>query len=87
MSDQLTEQVLAIVARVKRIPVEQVRPESTFEQLGIDSLDGMNILFELENDFDINVPDAQAKSLHSVQEVIDGVRALIAEKQNAAGSS
>ena len=87
MSDQLTTQVLEVVARVKRIPVEQVKLESTFEELGIDSLDGMNILFELENDFDINVPDAQAKSLRSVREVVDGVRALVAEKQRATGTS
>lgn len=87
MSDQLTTQVLEVVARVKRIPVEQVKPESTFEELGVDSLDGMNILFELENDFDINVPDAQAKSLRSVQEVVEGVKTLVAEKQRATGTS
>ncbi len=87
MSDQLTTQVLEVVARVKRIPVEQVKPESTFEELGVDSLDGMNILFELENDFDINVPDAQAKSLRSVREVVEGVRTLVAEKQRATGTS
>ncbi len=87
MSDQLTTQVLEVVARVKRIPVEQVKPESTFEELGVDSLDGMNILFELENDFDINVPDAQAKSLRSVREVVEGVRTLVVEKQRATGTS
>lgn len=87
MSDQLTTQVLEVVARVKRIPVEQVKPESTFEELGVDSLDGMNILFELENDFDINVPDAKAKSLRSVQEVVEGVKTLVAEKQRATGTS
>jgi len=87
MSDPLTTQVIAAIARVKRIPAEQVKPESSFEELGIDSLDGMNILFELENDFDINVPDAQAKSLRSVREVVDGVRTLIAEKQRATGTS
>jgi acyl carrier protein len=87
MSDALTTQVIEAIARVKRIPAEQVKLESTFEELGIDSLDGMNILFELENDFDINVPDAQAKSLRNVREVVDGVRTLIAEKQRPTGTS
>ena len=87
MADELTAKVLAIVARVKRIPEEQVTADSTFEELGIDSLDGMNILFELENDFDINVPDAQAKSLRSVREVVEGVRSLIEAKQRAAGTT
>ena len=48
MSDQIAQRVLSIVASVKRIPVDAVSIESTFERLGIDSLD---ILFELEDAF------------------------------------
>jgi acyl carrier protein len=87
MTDELTTKVLAIVARVKRIPEDQVTPDSTFEELGIDSLDGMNILFELENDFDINVPDSQAKSLRTVRDVVDGVRGLVEAKQRETGTA
>ncbi len=46
--DPVTEQVLSLVAAVKRLPREQVRVESSFEQLGIDSLDGTTLLFEIE---------------------------------------
>jgi acyl carrier protein len=78
MSDQLTEKVLSIIASTKRIPREQVTPESTFEQLGIDSLDAVNILFALEGEFNISIPDEAARSIHSINEMVEGVRKLVA---------
>jgi acyl carrier protein len=78
MSDELTEKVLAVIASVKRIPQENVSLDSSFEQLGIDSLDGMNILFELENEFDINIPDEQSRQIRSVREMVEGIKKLVA---------
>ena len=87
MADQLTDKVLAVVASTKRIPREQVTPESTFEQLGIDSLDAVNILFALEGEFNINIPDEEARAIRTVQEMIEGVRKLVATAANASASS
>jgi acyl carrier protein len=77
MADEIAQKVLAVIAQVKRLPAESVALDSSFEQLGIDSLDGMNILFELENEFDINIPDEQARSIRSVREMVEGVKKLI----------
>jgi acyl carrier protein len=49
--------------------------------LKIDSLDGLNLLFAVESEFDIQVPDDEAKSLRSVQDIINGVNKLLAAKQ------
>ena len=76
--DSLEEKILGIIAAVKRIPLEKVSLDSTFEQLGIDSLDGMNILFEVEGAFDISIPDEQAKAIQSVRQMVEGVRKLLA---------
>ena len=77
MADEVAEKVLAVIAQIKRLPAESVALDSSFEELGIDSLDGMNILFELENEFDINIPDEQARSIHSVREMVEGVKKLL----------
>lgn len=77
MADEIAEKVLAVIAQIKRLPAESVSLDSSFEELAIDSLDGMNILFELENEFDINIPDEQARSIHSVREMVEGVKKLI----------
>ena len=77
MDQELASKVIRIVAAVKQVSPESVRPESTFEQLGIDSLDRINILFELENEFDIDVPDDEARSITSVKEIIERLSMLL----------
>ncbi len=79
-TDALGKKVIEVIARTQRIPVETVTPESTFEQLKIDSLDGINIVFELEKEFDISIPDEGVAGLRSVRETIEGVRQLVQQK-------
>jgi len=70
MDQELANKVIGIVADVKRVAPESIRTDSKFEELGIDSLDKINILFELESAFDVDVPDEQARSITSVGEMI-----------------
>lgn len=81
--DNLETKVLEIIAQQKRVPVENVTINSSFDELGLDSLDAVNILFELEGAFDINIPDDKARQIKSVREMVEGVRALVAEKKPA----
>jgi acyl carrier protein len=78
MPDDVISRVMRVIAETQRIPLETVRPDSTFEELKIDSLDGINIVFAIENEFNINVPDDAAKSLRSVRDVAEGVEKLLA---------
>ncbi len=71
MDQELAKKVIGIVAAVKQVSPESIRPESTFTELGIDSLDRINILFELENEFNIDVPDEEARSITSVQGIVE----------------
>jgi len=83
MASDLAEKVLSVIASVKRIPREKVTIGSTFEELGLDSLDAMNILFELESEFDISIPDNEARSIKTVQGIVDGVERLVAAKNQS----
>jgi acyl carrier protein len=78
---EIEQQVIRLVADTQKIDLAEIRPESTFEELKIDSLDGLNLLFAVESEFDIQVPDDEAKSLRSVQDIINGVNKLLAAKQ------
>ena len=75
-NEQLTEQVIKIIADTQHISPETITPESTFAELGIDSLDGINILFAVENEFNINIPDDAAQNIRSVREMVDGISKL-----------
>ena len=81
MPDQLIERVASVIAKTQHIPQESVTIDSTFEELKIDSLDGINILFALESEFDVDIPDDAAKQIRSVREMVDGIGKLLAAKQ------
>jgi len=78
-TDELTQRILRIIAETQRKDPAQVTIDSSFEELGIDSMDGINIIFALENEFNINVPDEEVKNIRSVRDVVDGVIRLIVE--------
>lgn len=84
MPDDLTQRVLTVIANVKRLPREKVTFESSFEELGIDSMDGVEILFALESEFDITIPDEDAKTIRSIRQMVEGVGKLVAAKSDAA---
>lgn len=77
MPDELAEKVLEAIATSKRIPRERVSLDSTLEDLGMDSLDQLNLLFALESDFNISIPDDEAKSIRTVREMVEGVKKLV----------
>ena len=79
-TDELGAHVIQVIAQTQRIPAESISLDSTFEQLKIDSLDGINIVFALENEFQINIPDEGVQNLRSVRETVEGVRKLLAER-------
>ena len=83
---EITAKVIAIVAEVKKLNAASVRPESTFEQLGIDSLDTINILYELENAFDVEIPDDEARGVKSIQDIVERLAAR-RQQQPAADAS
>ena len=83
MSDSIQDRVLKIIANTRRIPLESVRPDSSFEELGIDSLDRLNILFDLESEFDIEIDDEEAKKVQNIPEMIAGITQLVDAKASS----
>ena len=73
---------MSIEERVKKIIVEQlgvkeeeVKPEASFiEDLGADSLDTVELVIALEEEFDIEIPDEEAEKITTVQSAIDYVQ-------------
>ncbi len=82
MPDETIQQrALRVIAVKQRLPLESVTPESTFESLGIDSLDRLNILFDLEGEFDIEINDEEAKKVETMQQMVDGIQKLVDAKE------
>lgn len=77
---------MSVEERVKKIIIEklgavedEVVPEASFtNDLGADSLDTVELIMELEREFDISIPDDQAETILNVQEAIDFIKNAIA---------
>jgi len=79
----IADKVIEIITREQHLAPGVVKPESTFAELGIDSLDGVNILFALEQEFKIDIPDSVAQNMRSVSQVVDALTRVIEGKDIA----
>jgi acyl carrier protein len=70
---EIERRCIEIIAKSKLLPEHAVTRDKTFEELGIDSLDKINISFEVEEAFSITIPDDALGSLRTVGDVVDGV--------------
>ena len=79
---------MSVEAKVKSIIAEQlgvgedeIKLESAFiEDLGADSLDIVELVMELEEEFEITIPDEQAEKIKTVGEAIDYIERELAKK-------
>ncbi len=76
----VSKKVIEIIAREQHLDVAKITPDSTFAELGIDSLDGVNILFALEEEFKLDIPDTIAQNMKSVRQVVDSLTRVIEGK-------
>ena len=83
MPAELAERVIQVIAKTQHLPPESITIDQTFAELKFDSLDGMNILFAIENEFDISIPDEQVPQIKSVREMVEGIAKLVAAKEAA----
>jgi|HubBroStandDraft_6_1064221.scaffolds.fasta_scaffold3170769_1 acyl carrier protein len=78
MPDEVAGKIISMLAAIKHVPAEGITLDSSLQEMGIDSLDTFTLLFDLENEFHITIPDEEAKSIRTVNDVVEGVKKLIA---------
>ena len=68
----VSERVVDIVAEQLGVEKDKIKTETSFvNDLGADSLDTVELVMELEEEFDINIPDDAAEKIQTVGEAID----------------
>ena len=80
MAETISERVIRVIVATQKLAAERVGEDSTFRELGIDSLDGLNIVFALEEEFAVDVPDEAVKEFTSVRDVAVGIERLLASR-------
>jgi acyl carrier protein len=74
--DDISTRCIEIIAKSKSIPADTITLASTFDELNIDSLDKINISFEVEEAFAIEIPDEALGTLRTVGDMVEGVTRL-----------
>ena len=85
MSETVQQQIFEIIAKQAKIDVATIKPESTLKDLGIASLDAIELIFDIDEHFDINFPDQQGANFDSdtAQSLVDAVQKALTEKAAA----
>jgi acyl carrier protein len=72
---EVEKKVCEIVAEQLGAEIEKVNRETSFvNDLGADSLDTVELVMELEEEFDINIPDDAAEKIQTVGQAIDFIK-------------
>lgn len=65
------EQVIGVVADRLGKPVDEVKPESNFvEDLDADSLDLVELIMALEDEYDVTIPDEDAQNIRTIADAV-----------------
>jgi acyl carrier protein len=71
----IEERVIKMVAEQLGVKEEDVKPDSSFvEDLGADSLDTVELIMALEEEFDTEIPDEEAEKISTVQLAVDYIK-------------
>ncbi|MCB9529069.1 MAG: acyl carrier protein [Myxococcales bacterium] len=71
----IEEKVRAIIVEQLDANAEEVVPEALFvEDLGADSLDLVELVMQMEDEFDVEIPDEDAENIRTVQDAINYVQ-------------
>ena len=73
----VSERVIEIISAQMGVGRDQVTPETSFvNDLGADSLDTVELVMELEEEFDINIPDDAAEKIQTVGQAIEYIKKM-----------
>jgi acyl carrier protein len=82
-SAPIEEGVIEVLKHVSRRPIEPTLASDLIVDLGLDSLQVLEVIAELEDRFDISIPLNDVPATRTVAQVVDEVTRIVAERTNA----
>ncbi|EFK12129.1 acyl carrier protein [delta proteobacterium NaphS2] len=72
------EKIVKIICEQLDVPEKDVVPKASFvDDLGADSLDQVELIMAMEEEFDVSIPDEDAEKIATVKDAIDYVKAAV----------
>jgi len=77
--NDVAKKVSAIISRQLEVPSDLVEPKSSIERdLNADSIARVELLLELEETFEVSIPDRDSERIETVQDAIDCISSRVA---------
>jgi|APFre7841882630_1041343.scaffolds.fasta_scaffold06094_4 acyl carrier protein len=84
---EISDRIFEIVARQAKVDISKISPASTFKDLAISSLTAIEVIFEIEERFDITFPDQDANlGTDTLQHLIEITTAVLSRKAGQASA-
>ncbi len=77
-NDTLFVKVAQLIATTAEIPVEKITTESKFQDLGMDSLDALALISDLEEEYKIKIPNQEILKIRTVGQAVESIQKRIA---------
>jgi acyl carrier protein len=74
--DEIAQKLIEIVRQEKPLPDDKLALDTPLADAGIDSLDSLTILFAIEEQFHISIPDDKARAIKTMGDMIEVVASL-----------
>jgi acyl carrier protein len=74
MSEIIFEKIATVISSKKGVNKELITVDSTFEELGLDSLDAVELIADLEDEFNVTIPNIELQNIKSVKQAVNGLQ-------------
>jgi acyl carrier protein len=84
---EIEEKLVAIVRKEKDVPDDKLSLATPLADAGIDSLDALTILFAIEEEFHISIPDDRARAMKTFGDMVDSIEILLGASGNGTAAT
>jgi acyl carrier protein len=85
--NQVAEECVALIAKQKGIKPEEIRLDNTFDELCVDSLDRVSLAFDIEEKYDIEIPEDRLGQIRTVHDMVTGIEEALRRKNTASSTN
>ena len=73
MTEKIFETITEIISSKKGVDRNLISIDSTFDELGLDSLDAIELIADLEEAFNVTIPNTELQGIKSIRQAVDGL--------------
>jgi acyl carrier protein len=77
MSSEVFDRIKDLIVTKKGVDAEKVNIDSSFEELGLDSLDAVELVADMEEIFNVNIPNTDLQNFKTIRQAVEGLQKAI----------